>query len=245
MDAISISAISMQNDLQKLDQLSHNVANMSTPAYKRSLSTTESFANTVSRFESPIRTSTAIQNAIPTINTSTDFKTGSLKSTGNPLDLAIEGNGFFELIDKSGTYYSKRGNFSIDTNGQVKLLGSELLLNGSSGDIRLQSAEPEVNSLGQVFEEGKQISQIKVVSFDNPNSLISLGQGIFKASETSTQKEVELPSIRQSFLEASNSQPAEDMLNLIQLARHIEATQQVIRGYDGMLATVFEDLGKF
>ncbi|EGG95033.1 hypothetical protein IMCC1989_1994 [gamma proteobacterium IMCC1989] len=245
MDAISISAISMQNDLQKLDQLSHNVANMSTPAYKRTLSATESFTNTVSRFESPNRVASTIQNAIPTISTSRDFTTGSLSSTSNPLDLAIEGDGFFELTNNTGTFYSKRGNFLIDNNGQVKLSGTELLLNGVSGDIRLQDAEPEINSLGQIFENGKEVSQIRVINFDNPSSLISLGQGIFKVSEASVQKEVELPSIRQSFLEASNSQPAEDMLNLIQLARHIEATQQVIRGYDGMLATVFEDLGKF
>lgn len=242
---MSISAISMRNDLQKLDQLSHNIANLNTTAYKRTLSVTESFAHTLSRIENTHQAHQVVTNTIPSIATEKSFEPGALNFTDNPLNLAIEGNGFFELTNKSGTYYSKRGDFVLDNNGQVKLSGSDLTLNGFGGDIRLQSAEPTITTTGRVLENEEEIAQIKVVHFDNPNDLLDMGRGIFQPSEASRPKEVELPAIRQSYLEASNSQPAEEMLNLIQLARHIEATQQVIRGYDDMLGTVFEDLGRF
>jgi flagellar basal body rod protein FlgG len=246
MDAISISALSMQNDLRKLDMVSHNVANLTTPGYKRAVSSTESFISTVSRLESPQQAVAVMQNALPTLKSTTDFRTASLQSTSNPLDLAIEGDGFFELVNNTGTFYSKRGNFVLDNKGQLALSGSDLLLNSFSGDIRLQTDEPEIDSQGRVFENGQEIAQIKIVSFENPSALVGLGKGIYELGETAPGiQDVELPSIRQAFLEASNTQPAEEMLTLMQLSRHIEATQQVIRGYDDMLATVFEDLGKF
>lgn len=245
MDAISISAVSLQNNLQKLDTLSHNVANMSTPGYKRAITSTESFASQLSRLSNTHSSPARLTSAIPSTVNSRDFTAGALNFTDNPLNIAVEGNGFFELVDSTGTYYSKRGDFSLDSNGQVKLSGSNLLLNGVSGDIRLQSAEPEITATGRVFENNQEVAQIKVVTFENTDNLISLGQGVFRASASSSPQEVDAPAIRQSYLEASNSQPAEEMLNLIQLARHMEATQQVIRGYDDMLATVFEDLGRF
>jgi flagellar basal-body rod protein FlgF len=246
MDGMTISEISMRNDLLKLETLSHNVSNITTPAYKRTLVSTEAFANQLNQLEvSNNLRNTATSEIIPNILQEIDFTTGSLKHSGNPLDLAIEGDGFFELINDTGTYYSKRGNFSLDSSGKVLLSGTSMGLNGLGGDIRLKDINATIDSLGKVSEDGQQVAQLKIVSFSDMSKLINVGQGVFKVGEGVGLNEVELPAVRQGYIESSNTQPADEMLNLISLARHFEATQQVIRGYDEMLATVFEDLGKF
>lgn len=246
MDILGISEISMQNDLRKLDNLSHNVANMATPAFKKNVMTTESFSESVRLLErSAALGKLALKGAVPSINQSIDFTAGTLKHSGNPLDLAIEGNGFFQLQGPDGTYYTKRGDFALDNSGKVLLSGTQMALNGSSGELRLLTPEPTIDALGNVFENDQQVAKIKMVSFADTNQLTRLGNGVFAAGPSATLQEVEVPALRQGHLEASNTQPADEMLELIKLARHLEATQQVIRGYDDMLDTVLQDLGNF
>jgi len=245
MDVMSISEISMRNDLAKLDTLSHNVSNLTTPAYKRMVVNTETFVNSLNRFESLSGGNVPLSGAIPTLNQQVDFSSGAIKFSGNPLDLAVEGDGFFQLINERGTFYTKRGDFTLDGSGKLLLSGTNMMLNGIDGDVRLSNAEPNIDALGQVFENDQQVSQLKIVNFKDTSQLLRVGGGVFMAGQGAVPEEVSLPAVRQGYLEASNTQPAEEMLELIKLARHFEATQQVVRGYDGMLETVFEDLGRF
>lgn len=246
MDPIEISAISLRNDLIKLDNISHNVANLSTAAYKKTVSYTESFASTLNQLQETTNAADAgIHSfAVPLVKTLFDHRTAAVKHSGNPLDLALEGEAYFELQSPEGSVYTKRGNFSLDSSGRMLLSGTQAVLNGVGGDIRI-AAEPSIDTLGRIFENGQQVGQIKLVSFDDPSQLKPLTGGVFSAAGLSLREVQNTPIVRQGYLEASNTQPSEEMISLLQLSRHVEATQQVIQGYDEMLETTLNDLGNF
>ena len=246
MDPIEISALSLRNDMIKLDTLSNNIANLTTPAYKKTVAYTESFTTMLDRLQESVDPNSIAVNglATPAVKMISDHRLAALKHSGNPLDIALEGDAFFELQDPTGSLFTKRGNFSLDSRGRIVLSGTNAVLSGVSGDIRVSSA-PEIDLLGRIFENGRQIGQLKLVQFDDPAQLKPLAGGLFAAEGLRAQELSDAPIVRQGYLENSNTEPAAEMIALVQLARHVEATQQVIRGYDGMLETVLDDLGNF
>lgn len=247
MDPIEISAIAMKNDLSRLDSISNNVANLTTPGYKKLVSFTETLAAQSKQIQREFAGDSVIGAstlALPVVKTISDQSAAALKQSDNPLDLAIEGDAYFELQTTAGTVYSRRGNFSLDNSGRLYLSGTEAYLNGVGGDIRV-SSEPTIDVLGRVFEGQQQIGQLKLMTFANADQLQSVGKGLFVANNLAGAEVFEKPVVRQGFLEASNTQPSDEMVELVQLSRRLEATQQVIRGYDGMLETALDDLGNF
>lgn len=246
MDPIEISAIAMRNDLSRLDAISNNVANLTTPAYKKIVSFTETLAAQTQQYQKQfMKTSLASSSmSLPIAKTFSDQSMAALKQSSNPLDLAIEGDAYFELMTDNGPVYSKRGNFSLDNSGRLFLSGTEAYLNGLNGDIRVGS-DPAIDSLGRVFEGEQQVGQVKLMAFNDANKLQAIGNGLYLANELSGVEVFDKPVVRQGFLEGSNTQPAEEMVELLQISRRMEASQQVITGYDGMLETVLNDLGRF
>ncbi len=247
MDPIEISAISMKNDLAKLNNISDNVANLTTPGYKKSIALTESFSEQVGQIQGQFSGLNTIGNSaeLPTVRMVSDQSAAAMKETDNPLDISLEeSNVYFELQNSTGSIYSRRGNFSVDSDGRMYLSGTDAYLNGLGGDIRIGS-NPDIDSLGRVFENGDQIAQLKLVRFSENQNLTSIGNGLFSANGLSSENVVDKPIVRQGFLEGSNTEPAVEMLEMVSLVRHMEATQQVIRGYDGMLETALDELGNF
>lgn len=161
-----------------------------------------------------------------------DFSQGSLKQTGNPLDLAIGGEGFFKVQTQEGKQYLTRdGSFHMRNDGTVvNANGDELL--GDGGPVVLPPNEQVViNGGGQIFAGGELVDTVTVVTVDRPEGLQKVGHNYFEPrSEGAVQEQpVQEASVEQGYLEAPNVQIVTEMVNMIETQRAFEAYQKVIQ----------------
>jgi flagellar basal-body rod protein FlgG len=236
-DALEAAAASLSNDLARMTALGHNLANATTPGYKRQLAATQPFQASLAQQEAAL--SGGVAAAI-------DTKQGTLRVTDAPLDLAIDGDGFFELRTAAGAAYTRRGDFRIDASGQLVTQGGHLVM-GAGGPLVLRSAAPVVTRDGRVLDDGQEVGQLKLVSFTDPRSLTaSEGGAVFTAPEAAQALAPErAPRVLQGHLEASNVNTAAEMVRLIETVRHFESVQKVVQGFDEMRERALRKLGEF
>jgi flagellar basal-body rod protein FlgG len=242
-DAVAMTAVSMSDDMQRLATISHNLANATTPGFKRDIALTGRFAHTLDALDAG---STRALNANDPRST-IDQQNGSLRYTGNPLDVALEGPGFFELSAAEGPLYTRQGDFHLDANGRLVNAGGIPVM-GTSGEIFLLSGEHKIERNGRIFEDGKQIAQLKIVQFNRPDGLLKAGNGQYAAAAgdapTDARSGDTRTRVRQGHLENSNVSSVNEMVRLIETIRHFESQQKVIQGYDEMLERVIRSLGE-
>ncbi|MCX8031331.1 MAG: flagellar basal-body rod protein FlgF [Thermodesulfovibrionales bacterium] len=166
-----------------------------------------------------------------------DFSEGNLYKTGNPLDIAIDGNGFIAL---EGSRYTRRGdlrkdkeNFLVTHNG-IKVLGEK-------GAIKLPDGKVEINSSGRIIVNGVEIDTIKVVHFDKLNELKKVDDSLFHSQQ---QGKKSLAMIKQGFLETSNVNVISEMVKMIVTLREYEAYQKAIHTFDEATAKVNNEIGR-
>ncbi|MCP4469647.1 MAG: flagellar hook basal-body protein [Gammaproteobacteria bacterium] len=244
-DVFTISELSMLNDMRQLDIISHNLANVTTQAYKRDIPVMRSFAEQLQGDMSLLDITVANTGyTVPAISTSTAYTQGAFTRTGNALDVAIEGDAFFEFNTGKGMVYSRQGSFQLDAAG--RLVSSDgHSVNGFGGQIRLGSDNPRIDRDGIIWDGEDAVEQLKLVRFRDPTSLIKVGNGDYQLGEGSRAEILQNPSLRQGFVEASNVEVMREMVHLMTTVRHFGAIQSVIRGYDEILGTAIETIAEF
>jgi flagellar basal-body rod protein FlgG len=159
----------------------------------------------------------------------TNFAQGAVERTGNPFDLAIEGEGFFAVRTPQGVRYTRQGSFRLASDGAVVTpLGYALL--GQGGPIRVDDGM-EVTPEGVVFSNGAETDRIRVVRFGAPQELKKVGQGLFDDVEGQAREATSFR-VLQGNLERSNVNPIETMITLITLNREFESYQRALRLMD-------------
>jgi flagellar basal body rod protein FlgG len=229
----------MTTDIARMSVIGQNLANVSTTGYRRELPVGVPFVDYLA-----IGGGQAIPAQQMLLSSVHDFRPGSLQSTGNPLDFAVEGEGFFEVLTDGGSQYTRQGNFRMDSIGRlVTEAGSPVA--GESGEILLKSSQIKVDGQGRIVEGEKDIGRIRVTRFSDPQSLVPLGSGMYALGERSSVRTEGFTRLRQGFLEASNVNSTQEMVRMIETMRHFEAGQKVIQAYDDMLGRAFTKLGDF
>lgn len=233
IDALDAAAASLANDLARMSSIGHNLANAATPGYKRQVGGTP-FAATLGEQQAM-----AARAAI-------DQKQGALRVTDAALDLAIDGEGFFELRTGSGAAYTRRGDFRVDAAGQLVTQAGHLVM-GTGGPLVLRSAAPVITKEGRVLEDGQEVGQLKLVTFADPRTLTPSESGaVFSAPDAAQALMPErAPRVLQGHLEASNVNTAAEMVRMIETVRHFEAVQKVVQGFDEMRERALRKLGEF
>jgi len=235
-DALSITQISMNNDLIKMQALSNNLANANTVGFKRDLIQTNEFQ---------LKLNANVSAPIPLATVVTDFSQGTLNTTSNPLDVGIEGeNTFFEVSTDQGVYYTRQGNFSLDQFGRL-VTSNGFIVNGQSGDIRLSTNNPRIDANGNVFEGVNLVGALKLVGIEDLQNLSKLGKGLYEYSGNSAVRELSEATVRQGFLETQNLNIPSEMVDMVELVKHFKSSQKVIQGYDDMLSEAMSVLGEF
>lgn len=251
----------------KLDTIANNLANVNTPGFKRDQQvfqeyltanekapTTIPIPKDVAAIESFYNMQGGDKSYVDAKGTFTDFSQGSLKSTGNSLDVAIDGKGFFEVATPGGVRLTRAGNFTLDGNGQlVTKEGYPVLLAGGEGadpaarTIRIQGTEPlSISDGGDVYEGTQNLGKISVVTVNNPDSLQKMGGSLysFKSNIAPDMQTIANPSLRQGFLETSNVNIVQEMTDMISTNRVFESTQKAISAYDQMADKMVNVVGK-
>lgn len=255
MRALFTAATGMEAQQAQIDTIAHNIANVATTGFKRSRTEFQDLFYETLRAPgaegsdgASLPTGVQIGHGVQLSAINTIFTTGDRLTTGNPLDMAIDGAGFFQIQKPTGeTIYTRDGTFKVDGDGNVVTSrGYQLIPN-----ITIPSDALSVTVLpdGTVTAEQAgsstptNLGQIELTRFANPAGLRKVGGNIYEATEASGDPENGIPglnsfgSVAAGFLEGSNVQVAEELVQMILAQRAFEVNSRVIQAGDEMLRT--------
>jgi len=174
----------------------------------------------------------------------TNFNQGQLITTGNTLDFAIKGEGFFTIETEEGIRYTRNGSFKL--NADKKLVTSEgYNVIGPYGPIILDGEEISVAPNGDLMVDGEVIDGFEIVNIKNVRDLRKTGEGLFKMAEGIEPIEEEFTGqVLQGKLEKSNVDPIKEMVEMMTLFRGYESSQRVIKAYDDTIGKAVNEIGK-
>jgi flagellar basal-body rod protein FlgG len=248
-----IAKTGMEAQQTQLDNISHNLANASTNGYKRSHAVFEdlmyqnlrqSGANTTEQTLLP--TGLQVGLGVRPVATARIFSQGNLQQTSNNLDLAIKGDGFFQIQMPDGTNaYTRDGSFQLNANGQIVTNNGYTLLPGITVPANAQSLTVGADGTVTVTLPGQtapqQIGQIQVANFVNPAGLDPKGQNLFVETASSGTPNAGAPNanglgaLQQGFVETSNVNVVEELVSMIQTQRAYELNSKAVQTSDQML----------
>ncbi|WP_433693387.1 flagellar hook-basal body protein [Herbaspirillum seropedicae] len=248
-DVLGVSLISMHQDMARMQRVAMNMSNALTPAYKRevSIARTTLGAPGSTTFGSLWDAGMAASiNGSGTVDSHSvvsrsDMRAGTLKSTGQPLDLALSGPGFFEVQTEHGPAYTRQGNFRMDERGRIVTAQGYPLM-GKGGEIFVASANPAIDAAGNIVENKRPLGQLKVVQFEQPETLRRLGEGLFAEGTGMRQLNDAEVQVRQGYLENANVSSVQEMVEMMQTMRHFESMQKITQAYDDMLGNAIRRL---
>lgn len=247
-EILAVTLRSMQLDMAKVDRVGLNLANAQTTGYKREVVVGETTFGQ--------RLAASRQGATPSgpqPATHVDQRPGTLRSTGQNLDVALTGPGWFEVQTDHGTAYTRQGDFRLDAQGRIVTQQGQPVM-GLAGEIQLPHGFPVIDSQGRVFEgaapggappaaDAQPVAQLKVVQFEDGAAVEHLGQGLVAVRGEVAAAQDGRAEVRQGYLENSNVSSMQEMVQLIQTLRHFESMQKAAIGYDEMLGTAIRKLG--
>lgn len=232
----------MQAQWQRHDVLANNLANLSTPGFKKDdLAVIPGAPNAMApgvmgRNILPIGDLAMVQW--------TDYSQGPLQETGRRLDVALNGPGFLVVQTPNGPRYTRAGALGVTGEGAlVTATGFQVL--GERGPITIRSDRVAITGRGEVTEEGRTIDTLRVVDFPKPYRLLKEGNGLFVPADAavSPQPAREYEVIAGS-LEGSNVNSVETMVNMIELLRKYEAAQRAIQAVEEANRQATQDIGR-
>ncbi|HHW10165.1 MAG TPA: flagellar basal-body rod protein FlgG [Firmicutes bacterium] len=255
MRSLWIAASGMAGQQFNIDTISNNLANVNTAGYKRSradfqdlLYQTIRVAGTPATTGAQVPTGIQIGHGVRQVATQKIFTQGAFKQTDNPFDLVIEGDGFFQVLLPDGTIaYTRDGAFKKDSQGRLVtsdgfLLEPEIIIPPGAADISV-AADGTVTVIFNDQERPQNIGRIELARFVNPAGLRSWGRNLYLPSAGSGEAIVGTPgldglgSLAQGFVEMSNVQVVEEMVNMIISQRAYESNSKAIQASDDMLQT--------
>ncbi|MBP3709939.1 MAG: flagellar basal-body rod protein FlgF [Treponema sp.] len=249
-------ASGMTAQQNRLDAISNNLANVDTTGYKRDITVSKTFSELLLRrtnadgvYETPFGSADAapvigkLGFGIETNENYTDFEQGSFKVTHTKTDFALGGEGFFAVQTPAGERYTRNGNFFI---GKERILetkdGYPVL--GEKGFIVLENDKFTVREDGIIYdEEGNEIDRLRLVRFDNERYLKKMGESLYVDTDISGPAYIaegdERPRVLQEYVESSNVNVVNEMVQMIEVNRAYEANQKTIQSEDDMMETLW------
>ena len=234
----------------KLEILANNVANVNTSGYKEDLPVFRLYNDTPTDQNTDNNNQTnplkqEISPYTPPFAVRTNFSAGSIRSTGNPLDLALNGDGFFTVQTAEGVRYTRQGNFCLNENGVLVTQNGDPVM-GQGAEIIIDGREITVGSDGTIEVDGNIVDQLRLVHFDDLKQLKKVGHTMFEPAD-GLKSDIELnaddTTVNQGFIELSNVNAIRAMTDMIEALRVSEAYQKVIHSADDATSKVINDVG--
>ncbi|MCC7705586.1 flagellar basal-body rod protein FlgG [Janthinobacterium sp. GW460P] len=249
-DSLYIAATGMHMQQKSVDTIANNLANVNTPGFKKGR---VSFEDMVSREVSRAVRGDDVQagqnlwrgRGVGIFSLSQVFTAGDLKKTDSAMDVAIKGEGFFEVVDVDGTpAYSRGGTLSVDKDGFLATSDGHVFK--PAIHVGTDAREVSLSADGRVMVsrdkgEASEVGRIELARFSDTTGLLSLGGNLYKPSERSGDAIYGKPgddglgTLAQGFLESSNVKLIEEMVDLMVAQRAYESSVKVIQASDEML----------
>lgn len=243
MDNTAYVALSQQTVLRRrLDVIANNLANVDTPGFKlESLLTRTERARPAADTDGPNPVSFVLDAGL-----GRDFSQGSLRQTSAPLDLALEGDGFFTVRTAQGDRYTRDGSFSMDPQGRLVTADGDAVLDDAGGEITLnaQAGEPTVAPDGSVSQAGQAIGRVGVARFANQGVLQKIGGNLYSAPANAAPVQATDTRVRQGYLESSNVQPITQITDMIEVQRAYERVSRIVDSTEDLSRNAIQRLGR-
>lgn len=224
---INHTYLGMMAQEERMNLTANNMANVSTPGYKKDVPVFEGFLVKQSK---------------------TYHGQGPFELTDRDLDLALDGPGFFQIDTAAGVRYTRNGNFKINSTGQIvtmdgdPLIGAGFVPEGAKGVIIGPEGRVQAFTQDNAYED---IGQVELVEFDDPNMLIKEGYDMYiPKSQAFEPIPAESTKIEQGHLEKSNVNPVNESVQMIELYRIYEALQKIVHTKQEMDDKAIGQLGK-
>ena len=171
------------------------------------------------------------------------FQQGELQTTGNPLDIAIEGEGFFKIRTPQGIRYTRAGRFELN-NDRVLVNGSGFPVIGRGGEITLSGKSISIEKDGSIQVDGSVTDQLAVVTLPDPNLLRKEGQTLMRLDVPQEEREDSEGRVIQGALESSNINTVEEMMKMLDSLRIYESCMKVIQANDELNTKAVNEVGR-
>ena len=234
MNAIEIAALSMDHDMQRVANIGQNLANTSTPGYKR-----------VVQAQQPFSAAMLEAAADPGVDTGLDMAAGALRATSNPLDLAIQGEGLFVFDSADGPVLSRQASLHVDGLGRL-VNDAGQAVQSDRGDLRAtpMAGDLRIDTQGEVWQGEHSLGRLQLVRVGDPARLQPLGGGLYRPAADDAPQTLDNATVLSRQREASNVSSSAEMVRLMETTRHFEAMTKVVQGYDEALDRAIRKLGE-
>ena len=227
---------------QALDLVAHNLANLATAGYRGEQTTFRSLlaghASASGNF-----LNAAINNFGVLSGSRLDLKSGSVVATGNPLDVAIAGSGFFSVQAAQGIRYTRDGSFHV-TSGGLLVTGQGDTVLGEQGPVTVPNGAVAISSDGTISVNGSVVDKLRLAEFPPGTNLTAMGNATYSAPAGAGVAAVD-SSVRQGMLEGSNVSATESVVQLLTVQRNAEMLGRAFSALDGQLNQIaVQDLPK-
>lgn len=212
---------------EQMDIVANNIANLSTPGYRGH---NMIFLEYMSKQRNAEKAGNDSISMVHDYGQYMNTENGPLRNTGNPLDVALEGPGFFGIQTPNGVQYSRAGNFQINGAGELVTGSGQAVADAGGGTIVIP---PEATSVtiardGTVSTNEGELAQIMVVEFEKPQDLEAQGNGLYKTEDPGTP--AENTRVMQGMIEGSNVNAVLEMTRMIDVSRAYQSTQRMLQG---------------
>jgi flagellar basal-body rod protein FlgF len=258
MRGLYAAAAGMLANFTRQETVANNLANVNTPGFKRDLLAVregpeiEESRQLGGLFMTPYHTRAGatplgvVGTGSLTDPVSTDHSQGDVRETGNELDLALVGPGFFQMQTPDGsTFYTRAGQFARDGVGRLVDATGNFLM-GDDGPIRVNQGAVTVDPDGAVYSDGEPVDILRVMKFPDDTALKKLGDNAFVAADPNARADFvdQNTLVQQGAVEGSNVNPNQAMVEMMSAMRSYEAAQRMVQLNDSVLERAVNDLGR-
>ena len=236
----AIAASGLRARMESLDLLANNIANASTGGYKAA-------REFYSLYVAPEAAGNDSVSTMPLIERPwVDHAQGALYSTGNPLDVALSGKGFFAVNGPSGPLYTRNGNFRLAVDGKLTSPDGYPVRDSQGAPLTLQATRPlEISSDGTVTQDGVVAGKLEIVDFTSTGGLSKQGSNYFRVNDPAALPAApSATSVEQGHLESSNTGTAESAVRLVSVMRQFEMLQKAVTLGTEMNKKAIEEVAK-
>ena len=175
-----------------------------------------------------------------------DFGQGTLIKTGAPLDLAIEGQGFFQVQGPNGPRFTKDGRFTTDPTGKLVTQGGLPVLDEGGGEIVIDGEKGQVSigADGSMSQGNERVGKVGMFSFTNPGALEKAGDNLYRNTSNLTAEKAEKANLRQGYLESSNVKPVLEITRMVEVSRAYEQTAKMMDSEADLSRRAVDRLGR-
>jgi len=241
-----IAVSGMLASQRQLDVVSNNLANVNSTGFKRGMAHTTDVGYQAG-LDAPVGPGgasiriTGIGQGTQLADVNHDFLPGALQGTGNPLDIALQGDGFFSMRLPDGQLgYSRDGSLTIDAGGRLVTSGGQPVQSDTGTDLTLppDSVDVHIDDIGQLMASGQPVGKLGLAVFPNNKGLLAQGQNTWTATAASgapvpvAQGTANAPIVVAGALEGSNVDVGDEFMRLIQAQRGYELSSKVVQAWD-------------